>query len=238
MRKLGIIGGTSWNSTALYYRYINEGVARAMGGMHSARLLIESIDLEPYAALQRTGRMDAARDLIVEAGSNLSGGGADALLIASNTTNRFAPEVAAATGLEVLSITAPTIERLKADRRHRVALFGTRTTMTEDFARARYEEAGIEVVQLRADWIDQIDRIIFAELVRGQVSRTSQRSLKTMITELDKQKVGGIVLGCTELCLAIDPRANILPVYDTTRIHAEHAVRWLLEDARADSEAA
>ncbi|WP_265562366.1 aspartate/glutamate racemase family protein [Sphingomicrobium arenosum] len=238
MRKLGIIGGTSWNSTALYYRYINEGVARALGGMHSARLLIESVDLAPYAALQRAGRLEEAQAMIVAAGQNLAAGGAEAILIASNTTNRYAPAVEAATGLPLLHIADPTIARLKAEGRKRIALFGTRYVMTEDFARTRYEAAGLEVMQLRPDWIDEIDRIIFDELVLGRASRTSERTFRTMITELDKQKADAIVLGCTELCLAIRARANVLPVYDTTAIHAEAAVDWLLEDRRTDSAAA
>ncbi|MCJ8192011.1 aspartate/glutamate racemase family protein [Sphingomicrobium aestuariivivum] len=238
MRKLGIIGGTSWNSTALYYRYINEGVARALGGLHSAPLMIESIDLAPYAALQRAGRTDEAEALIVAAGERLAAGGAEAILIASNTTNRYGPAVIEATGLPLLHIADPTIARLKADGRRRIALFGTRHVMTESFARERYEAAGLEVMALRPDWIDQIDRIIFDELVQGRVSRSSQRELKTMITELDKQRAEAIVLGCTELCLAVDARANVMPVYDTTQLHAQAAVQWLLEGVEMPSKAA
>ncbi|MCJ7420323.1 aspartate/glutamate racemase family protein [Sphingomicrobium astaxanthinifaciens] len=238
MRKLGIIGGTSWNSTALYYRHINEGIARALGGLHSARLMVESIDLAPYAADQRAGRTAAAEARIVAAGEALAAGGAQAILIASNTTNRYAPAVAAATGLPLLHIADPTIAQLRADGRRRIALFGTRYVMTEGFARDRYAAAGLEVMRLREDWIEEIDRIIFDELAMGQVKRSSQRALKTMITELDKQRADAIVLGCTELCLAVDSRANVMPVYDTTQLHARAAVDWLLEDEETASAAA
>ncbi|MCM8556601.1 aspartate/glutamate racemase family protein [Sphingomicrobium sediminis] len=228
MRKLGIIGGTSWNSTELYYRAINEGIARRLGGLHSARLMIESIDLAPYAAAQRAGQRARAEAHIVKAGEALKAGGADAILIASNTSNRFAPAVAEATGLEMLGIAPPTIARLKADERQRVALLGTRFTMTHDEARTPYLEAGLDLMDLQTDWLDEIDRIIFEELAVGVVKRDSQRALKSIITELDKQKADAVILGCTELVLAVDARANVLPVYDTTAIHAASAVDWLV----------
>ena len=124
MKKLGIIGGTSWNSTALYYDHINREIARRLGGLSSARLAIESIDLAPYAALQNSGDLDEAERIIVNAGSCLKASGAEAILIASNTSNRFAKAVESATGLPLLGIAHPTIARLNADGRRRVALLG------------------------------------------------------------------------------------------------------------------
>ena len=230
VRKLGIIGGTSWNSTALYYRHINEGVARRMGGLHSARLLIESIDLAPYAKLQRAGQKKRGGRVIVEAAEALKAGGAEAILIASNTTNRYADLVGDATELPVLHIVDAVTARLEADERRRIALLGTKMVMSEKFARERYEAAGFEVMELPETVVDDVDRIIFEELAKGVVTRTSQRELKSVITELDKQKADAVVLACTELVLAVDARANVLPVYDTTAIHAAAAVDWLLED--------
>ena len=129
-----------------------------------------------------------------------------------------------------------TADRLVADGRKRVALLGTRFTMTEDFFRGRLEGRGIALVPIEQEWIDEVDRIIFEELAAGRVVRNSQRKLKTLITELAKRRVDAVVLGCTELVLAVDVRANVLPVYDTTEIHARACVDWMLadeEEARA-----
>lgn len=231
MRKLGIIGGTSWNSTALYYDHINCEVARRLGGLSSAPLAIESINLAPYAALQAAGDHDSAEAIIVAAARNLAAAGAEALLIASNTTNRYAPAVGEATGLPLLDIAEPTIARLTADGRRRIALLGTRFVMTEPFARERYEAAGLEVAPIGNDWVMTVDRIIFGELARGIIRRDSQRAFKTLLTELQRQRVDAVVLACTELVMAVDPRANVLPVYDTTEIHARAAVDWMIGEA-------
>ncbi|MBB3763489.1 aspartate/glutamate racemase family protein [Sphingomicrobium lutaoense] len=234
MKKLGLIGGTSWNSTALYYDHINRLIARRLGGLSSARMIIESIDLAPYAAAQQRGDVETAQRYIVAAGLTLVAGGAEAIMIASNTTHKYAPAVEEATKLPLLHIADPTIARLKADGRRRVALLGTRFTMTEPFARERYEAAGIEIMNISPDWIATVDRIIFSELARGEVRRDSQRAFKTLLTELARAQADAVVLGCTELVLAVDARANVLPVYDTTEIHARHAVEWMLGDeARA-----
>lgn len=238
MKKLGIIGGTSWNSTRLYYDHINTLVARRMGGLHSARLVLESLDLAPYAALQMQGKTDEAEKLIVAAGLSLCASGAEAILIASNTTNRYGPAVARATGLPLIPIADPTIAALKADGRRRIALLGTRYTMTEDFGRAPYEDADLDVLPISNDWVATIDRIIFDELAQGIVKRDSQRAFKTLFTELDRAKADAVVLGCTELVIAIDPRANVLPMYDTTELHARAAVDWMLSDEEAAKRAA
>jgi aspartate racemase len=136
----------------------------------------------------------------------------------------------------VLHIGEATADHLVADRLSRVALLGTRFTMTEPFMRARLEGRGITLAPIEAGWIREVDRIIFEELAAGRVVRDSQRKLKTLITDLAKQKVQAVVLGCTELVLAVDVRANVIPVYDTTAIHARAAVEWMLaeeEQARA-----
>ena len=236
VRKLGIIGGATWSSTALYYEHINRGVAQRIGGLHSARLVIESLDFEDYAAFHRANDLAGGNALIVASAKRLKDAGAEALVLASNTMHRAHAEVTAATGLPLIDIRQVTAERLVADRRSRIALLGTRFTMTEPFAREPYEEHGIIVHELTPEWRAEVDRIIYEELAAGRVVRDSQRKLKTLITELAKQKVQAIVLGCTELVLAVDTKANVLPVYDTTAIHARAAVEWMLadeEEARA-----
>jgi aspartate racemase len=238
VRKLGIIGGATWSSTALYYEHINRGVAQRLGGLHSARLVIESLDFEDYAAFHRSNDLAGGNALIVASARRLKDAGAEALVLASNTMHRAHAEVAAATGLPLIDIRQVTAERLVADRRSRIALLGTRFTMTEPFAREPYEERGIVVHELTPEWRAEVDRIIYEELAAGRVVRDSQRKLKTLITELAKQKVQAIVLGCTELVLAVDTKANVLPVYDTTAIHARAAVEWILADEEAERAAA
>jgi aspartate racemase len=236
VRKLGIIGGTSWSSTALYYDHINRGVAARLGGLHSARLAIESLDLAPLAEMEHAGEWDSVAKILAEAGAKLEASGAEAILIASNTGHKCYEAVAGRASVPVLHIADATAERLVADRRSRVALLGTRFTMSEDYIRSRLEFRGISLVPIDAASTREVDRIIFEELATGRVVRDSQRKLKTLITELAKAKVQAVVLGCTELVLAVDVRANVLPVYDTTAIHARAAVDWMLaeeEQARA-----
>ena len=236
MKKLGIIGGTSWASTALYYEQINLGISKRLGGLHSAALSIESLDLAPFAAMQLAEDWEGVACTTKQAALRLKASGAEGLLLASNTMHRVANEVEEATGLPILHIGDAAADRITADGRKRVALLGTRFVQTEAFIRQRYESRGIQLVELTPQWRTEVDRIIFEELAAGRVVRDSQRKLKTLITELEKQKVQAVVLGCTELVLAVDTRANVLPVYDTTAIHARMAVEWMLaeeEEARA-----
>ena len=236
MRKLGIIGGTSWSSTAMYYEHINRGVAQRLGGLHSAVLAIESLDMASYAALQMAGDWDGVAKMKIEAAKRLQASGAEGLLIASNTGHKCYDAVAKNVDIPVLHIGDATVERLVADRRTNVALLGTRFTMTEPFMRSCLESRGITLAPIEGEWIGEVNRIIFEELALGRVVRDSQRKLKTLITELAKVKVQAVVLGCTELVLAVDVRSNVLPVYDTTALHARAAVEWMLaeeEQARA-----
>ena len=230
MRKLGIIGGTSWTSTALYYEHINRGVARRLGGLHSGRLTIESIDFAEMEAMQRAGDWLGIAELYVDAGMRLVAAGAEGMLMACNTTHKIYDALAAEAGVPVIHIGEAAADRLVADRRSRVAVLGTRFTMTEPFIRSRIEARGVQIVAIDEPWIREVDRIIFEELAVGRVVRDSQRKLKTLITELAKQRVQAVVLACTELVLAVDVRANVIPVYDTTEIHAGAAVEWMLAD--------
>ena len=236
MRKLGIIGGTSWSSTVLYYEHINRGVAQRLGGLHSASLAIESVDFAPIVEMELSGDWDAAAQVHLEAAKRLVKAGAEGVIITSNTGHKVYDAVKAHLRVPMLHIGDATADKLVADGRTRVALLGTRFTMTEPHVRSRLEARGINLVQIDPTRIREVDRIIFEELAAGRVVRDSQRKLKTLITELAKQKVQAVVLGCTELVLAVDVRANVLPVYDTTAIHARACVEWMLaeeEEARA-----
>jgi aspartate racemase len=172
----------------------------------------------------------------VEAARRLVAAGAEGVLMACNTSHKCYDQVARAVEVPVLHIADAAADRLTADRRKNVAVLGTRFTMTEPFVRSRIEASGINIVPIEDSWVREVDRIIFEELAVGRVVRDSQRKLKTLITELAKRKTQAVLLACTELVFAVEVRANVLPVYDTTAIHARAAVDWMLadeEEARA-----
>lgn len=236
MRKLGIVGGTSWSSTTLYYEHINREVARRLGGLHSATLTVDSLDFAAIVAMQKADDWDGVERAMIDSVERLKRCGAEGVLLASNTCHKVFDGVAKAARMPVLHIADAVAERLVADGRTRVALLGTRCTMTEAHVRDRIESRGIALAPIEPVWVDEVDRIIFEELAAGRVVRESQRNLKSLITELAKRKVQAVILGCTELVLAVDIRANVLPVYDSTAIHARAAVDWMLaeeEEARA-----
>ena len=233
MRKLGLIGGMSWVSTAMYYEAINKGVAKRAGGLTSAPLLIESLDFAAVAALQAAGEWKALAGVMIESARRLEDGGAEGLVICSNTMHKLYPEVAAAAGIPLLHIGEVTAEKLTADGVARAGLLGTRFTMNEDFYRKRIEAHGITIATPDDGMAKEIDRIIFEELAKGQVSRVSQRTLKTAIANMAQAKSQVVILGCTELIMLVDSSANMLPVYDTTAIHAAAAVDWILAEDEA-----
>ncbi|PSJ40456.1 aspartate/glutamate racemase family protein [Allosphingosinicella deserti] len=230
MRKLGLIGGMSWVSTAMYYEQINKGIAKRLGGLASAPLLLESLDFAPVAALQAEGAWEQLADLMVVTAKRLEAAGAEGLLLCSNTMHKPYEQIAAAVSVPILHIGEVTAEKLLADGVKRAGLIGTRFTMSESFYRDRLEASGIAVSTPDPVTAQEIDRIIYEELAKGQVSRQSERRLKTCLTEMGKARQQAVILGCTELVLLVDPVANVLPVYDTTALHAKAAVEWILAD--------
>ena len=238
MKKLGIIGGASWASTVLYYEQINRGVAARLGGLHSALIAMESVDFGPIVELQHADDWDGIGSILVDAAKRLRSSGVDGVLIASNTLHKCYDRIAREVPVPLLHIADSTAAQLAADGRSLVALLGTRFTMNEPHVRSRIEARGVHLVPIDIDWQREVDRIIFAELAAGRVVRTSQRKLKTLITEMAKAKAQAIVLGCTELVLAVDTRANVLPVYDSTALHARAAVEWMLGEREAERVAA
>jgi aspartate racemase len=227
VRKLGLIGGMSWVSTAMYYEQINKGVARRRGGLSSAPLLIESVDFAPVAAAQAAGEWDVLGRLMAQCGKRLADAGAEGLMICSNTMHKLYDQVVDSLPLPVLHIGEVTADRLVADGVKRAALIGTRFTMQEGFYRERLEARGIQVTTPAPAIAGEIDRIIFEELTRGQALRPSQRLLKTLLTEMGQARQQAVILGCTELVMLVDPVANVIPVYDTTALHAAAAVDWI-----------
>ena len=227
MRKLGMIGGMSWVSTALYYDAINKGVGAKMGGMSSAPLILDSLDLAPVAALQAAGEWGRLSEILTQSARHLEAAGAEGLILCTNTMHKLYDEIAASVSIPILHIGDVTADRLAADGVKRAGLIGTRFTMGESFYRDRIEARGIKVAPPDAGTAQEIDRIIFEELVKGQVTRQSQRKLRSCLTEMAQARQQAVILGCTELVMLVDPGATVLPVYDTTALHSRAAVEWI-----------
>jgi aspartate racemase len=236
LRKLGLIGGMSWVSTAMYYEQINKGVAKKLGGLSSAPLLIESMDFAAVVERQAAGEWDQLGATLADSAKRLTDAGAAGLILCSNTAHRMYDQVAEAAGVPVLHIGDVTVEKLVKDGVKRAGLIGTRFTMAESFYRDRIEARGIAVSTPDPAVMKEIDRIIFDELARGHVSRVSQRTLKTCLTFMSQARQQAVILGCTELVMLVDPVANVLPVYDTTALHAQAAVEWILAPTEAPAE--
>jgi aspartate racemase len=228
-----MIGGTSWHSTAMYYEQINKGVARRKGAGASAPLLIESLDFEHYHHLQQVGDWDGVAEILVGSAQRLEQAGAEGLILCSNTAHKLYDRIDGDIRIPMIHIGDVTAARLEKDGVKRVGLIGTRFTMNEGFFRERIETSGIAVSLPDAAMAKEIDRIIFEELSRGMVSRVSQRTLKTCLTLMSQARQQGVILGCTELVMLIDPGATVLPVYDITKLHAEAAVEWILAEPAA-----
>lgn len=230
MRKLGLIGGMSWVSTAMYYEAINKGVAKRLGGLSSAPLLIESLNFAEVSELQSAGEWERLSELVIGSAKRLEAAGAEGLVLCSNTAHKMHDWIDGEIRIPMLHIGDVTAAKLNADGVTRAGLIGTRFTMTESFYRDRLEAHGITVSVPEPGLMKEIDRIIFEELARGTVSRVSQRTLKTCIFNLAQARNQAVILGCTELVMLTDPGANVLPVYDTTALHARAAVDWILEE--------
>jgi aspartate racemase len=228
MRKLGMVGGTSWYSTALYYEQINRHVGKSRGGLSSAPLLIESLDLAPVAALELAGEWARVADIVVDSALRLADAGAEGLILCSNTLHKVAPELEEALSIPLIHIGDVTADRLAADGVTKAGLIGTRFTVAEKFIRERIEAKGIAVTVPDAASAAEIDRIIFEELAKGEILRNSQRKLRTCLTQMAQARQQAVVLGCTELVLLVDPGAALLPAYDTTALHARAAADWIL----------
>lgn len=228
MRKLGLIGGLSWTSTARYYQIINQAVHRARGGQHSAPLLIESLDFADVARCATQEDWDCAAGQLIASAQRLEQAGAGSLLICANSMHRVYDEVQAAVGIPIIHIADVVGDRMKADGVERAALLGTRNVMTEKFYRQRLVSHGVSLLPADMELADRIDRIVYDELTVGKVAKESERFMKSELTDIAKQDVQAVVLACTELELIVDVKANVLPIYDCTGIHAKAGVDFIL----------
>ena len=229
-RTLGIIGGMSWESTESYYRLINEGIKNQLGGLHSADLLIHSVDFGPINTLQETDEWEALGVMMANSGTRLQAAGAQGLLIATNTMHKLFGHVQAATDLPIIHIADATIVAIKNQNLSKIALLGTQFTMTEDFYKQRLLDADLQVLIPKRDEWAEVHRIIKEELCVGEFKDSSRQYYVDVISKLAEQGAEGVILGCTEIGLLIKQTDSPIPVFDTTVIHAAAAVGFLLAD--------
>lgn len=229
MRVIGVLGGMSWESTQGYYRALNEGVKAALGGFHSAKIVMVSVDFADIETLQQQGDWHAAGDLLANAAQSVERAGADCLLIATNTMHKVAPAIEQAIAIPLLHIADATAEQLTADGITRVGLLGTRFTMEQDFYIGRLEKQfGIEVVVPDPSERAIVHRIIYEELCQGRIEDESRQHYLAIIDSLHAQGAQAVILGCTEIAMLVGQRDTAVPLYDTTALHAQRAVAWAL----------
>jgi aspartate racemase len=229
VKTLGLIGGMSWESTAIYYRHLNELARERLGGLHSARLLLWSFDFAEVAERQHAADWDGAARLLVDAARRLERGGAEALLICTNTMHRMAGDVEKAVRIPLLHIADATARAVKASTSRRPALLATRFTMEQEFYKGRLRDRhGIEVIVPDETGREVVHRIIYEELCRGEVKEQSKAAYLELVDRLRAAGADGVVLGCTEITMLISQSDLDIPVFDTTRIHAETAMDFAL----------
>ena len=230
MKVIGLIGGMSWESSAEYYRLINRGVRSRLGGQHSARSLMYSVDFHEVEILQREGRWAEAAREMAECAVRLERGGADFVVLCTNTMHRLAPAIEEAVPLPLVHIVDPTAAAVLRAGVRRVGLLATRYTMEGEFYKGRLAERhGLEVLTPDESGRKVIHDVIYDELCQGKVFEESRREYLRVIDTLAERGAEGIILGCTEITLLIRPEDTGLPLFDTTRLHAEEAVRLALE---------
>ena len=230
MNLLGILGDMSWTSTAEYYRLLNEAVAARLGGLHSARLLLYSVDFAAIEAMQNAGRWDEAGALLADAARGLERAGAQGLLLATNTMHKVAPDIEDAAGIPLLHIADVTARAVREAGLTRVGLLATAFTMEQDFYVARLAAHGLEVLVPDDAGRAEIHRIIYDELCRGVVLDGSRQHYREVIATLAIRGAQGVILGCTEITLLVGQGDSPVPVFDTTALHVRAAVDWMLND--------
>ena len=230
MKTIGLIGGMSWESTVTYYQLLNEGVKDALGGLHSAKVLLHSVDFFEIESLMSRGEWDKAAALLGDVATRLEQAGADMILICTNTLHKVAPQLQSRIHVPLVHIAAAAAEALTARGISRVGLLGTKYTMTQVFYRDKLVERGIEVLIPEGDDIDLVNRVIFDELCLGVVKEASRADYLRVIADLQQRGAQAILLGCTELGLIVAEGDVSLPLFDTTEIHAKKALALALAE--------
>lgn len=228
MKTIGLLGGMSWESTALYYQQINKMVHRKLGKLHSAKIIINSVDFEEIAALQAKGLWQEAGAYLAEQALNLERAGADCILVCTNTMHKVAAQIEDSITVPFLHIADATAKEILSQNIAKVALLGTAFTMEQDFYKARLRDHGIDVIIPNEEDRKIIHRIIYEELCLGVINPDSQQKYIAIVERLIAEGAQGIILGCTEICMLIGELKFSVPLFDTTTIHAKEAVSFAL----------
>lgn len=231
MKTIGMLGGMSWESTSNYYRLLNEGVKARLGGLHSAELCLYSVDFAEIERLQHAGDWPAMADILGRAARQVEAGGADFLLICTNTMHKVAPEIADSVTIPLLHITDATADSLQKAGHRRVGLLGTRFTMEQDFCKRRLtDQFGIDVLVPDAKERENVHQIIYNELCQGLIKQTSRQYFLNQIDRLAAAGAEAVVLGCTEIAMLVNQDDTDVPLFDTTAIHCQAAIDYALQD--------
>jgi aspartate racemase len=234
MKTIGMLGGMSWESTVPYYRIVNRVVGERLGGLHSARILLYSVDFQPIEELQRAGRWEEAGEILANAAGRLEAAGAEFLVLCTNTMHKVAPQIEQAISVPFLHIADATADEIQRAGLKRIGLLGTRFTMEEEFYRGRLEDRHqLEVIVPNERDRQMVHRVIYEELCLGTVDAESRRAYSQVIRRLADEGAEGIILGCTEISLLVAAEEAPVPLFDTTEIHARRAAEWALAESRA-----
>ncbi len=236
MKTIGLLGGMSWESTALYYKLLNEEINAILGDLHSAHIVLESINFQPVQEYMKNGQWNAISELLCETAKKIEQGGADFLLICTNTMHKLAPEIQQAIPIPLLHLAEETAKSISAQNIQKVGLLGTRFTMEEDFYKDKLYQHGLEVIIPSPYDMDIVHEIIFNELCLGKISLESKKKFLHIIDKFEEAGGQGIIAGCTEICMLINQSDTGLPLFDTTAIHAKNAVAYSLGLPRTSHE--
>lgn len=229
MKTIGLIGGMSWESTIPYYTIINQSIHDTLGGLHSAKIILYSVEFDEIEKCQSCGDWQRSADILSDAAKKLELAGADFLLICTNTMHKVYPQIQAQVTIPILHIADATADALASDGVTKVALLGTRYTMQEDFYKSKLVARGFEVLVPEQADIDEVNRIIFEELCVGTLKETSRKKFSRIIDTLKARGAQAVILGCTEIGLLVKQEHASLPLYDTTVIHASRAAEKAME---------
>lgn len=229
MKTIGLIGGMSWESTVPYYQIINEEVKNRLGGLHSAKIILYSVEFDEIEKCQSRGEWKKSGEILGKAAQGLEAAGADFILICTNTMHKVAPQIASMVHIPIIHIADATAHELQKCHIHKVGLLGTKYTMTQEFYKQKLIDKGIDVVIPDEAGIDVLNDIIFHELCVGKIKEESRNKIQKIIDSLKEKGAEGVILGCTEIGLLIHHSDSSLPVFDTTLIHAKCAVEIALD---------